>query len=293
MTDPPFPHQKKKRLSDFSTFGIGGPAHFFSEARSCEQMQEMVAFAHQASLRVFILGKGSNTLFDDRGFDGLVILNRIDYLDHDPHGVFRAGSGYGFARLGGMTARYGWEGLEFAAGIPATVGGAIYMNAGANGRETADTLFEVGYVTDTGELVRMRRQDLQFGYRTSSFQVWKGAIVEGIFHLKASEHVKQAQKKILGYRLKTQPYGEKSAGCAFRNPQGCAAGQLIEACGLKGVAVGGASISPVHANFIVNTGGAKAQDVLDLIKQVKECIYQTKGIVLEEEIRLIPYDDRI
>jgi len=286
----PFPHLTKTLLSNFSTFGIGGPARYFAEARTCAQMQEMLSFAHHASLRVFILGKGSNSLFDDRGFDGLVILNRIDYLDQSQKGIFHAGSGYSFARFGGVTSRQGWSGLEFASGIPATVGGAIYMNAGANGQETADTLYEVAYVTEKGEFMRLRKSELCFGYRTSSFQKWHGAVVEGVFHLVASTTAKRVQREILGVRLKTQPYGEKSAGCAFRNPAGIAAGQLIDHFGLKEEKIGGACISSLHANFIVNKGGATAQDVLELMKKIKDLVYQKKGIILEEEIRFIPYD---
>lgn len=288
--DLPFPHQKQVSLKHFSTFGIGGPARYFARARTIEQMQEMCAYAFDHSLRVFVLGKGSNSLFDDRGFNGLVILNKIDYLDHDDNGIFRVGSGYSFARLGGITARLGWTGLEFASGIPATVGGAIFMNAGANGMQTADTLAEVSYVSEKGQVVHIKKKELAFAYRTSPFQQWRGAIVEGIFHLKASSLAKESQKEILSYRLKTQPYKEKSAGCAFRNPPNLAAGKLIDSWGLKEEHVGGARVSNMHANFIINADGATAQDVLDLMKKIKETIYQKSGILLEEEVRYIPYD---
>ena len=249
----------------------------------------MLAYADRVSLPTVIIGKGSNCLFDDRGFNGLAILNKIDYLVQEK-GFFQAGAGYSFARLGAITAKKGWTGLEFAAGIPATVGGAIYMNAGANGGETCATLIEVGYVTPSGGLTRLKREDLVFGYRFSSFQERGGAIVEGVFQLSPSEGAKQVQKELLGYRLTTQPYGEKSAGCAFRNPPNLSAGKLIEECGLKQALIGGASVSGLHANFIVNGGGATAQDVLDLMKSIKECVYDKKGILLEEEIRCIPYE---
>ncbi len=286
----PFPHQKEILLSKYSTFGIGGAARFFASAHTKEEMQQMLQVSSDLGLRVFILGKGSNTLFDDRGFDGLVILNKIDYLKMEEGEIFRAGSGYSFARLGGITARLGVTGLEFASGIPATVGGAIYMNAGANGQETFDTLLEVGFLSSKGESLNLKKADLQFGYRTSSFQKMEGAIVEGIFQLKPSISAKETQKKILNYRLKTQPYKEKSAGCAFRNPEGEAAGKLIDTCGLKGVSVGGAQVCPLHANFIVNSTQAKAQDVLALIQKVKETVYEQKGVLLEEEIRFVSYD---
>jgi UDP-N-acetylmuramate dehydrogenase len=287
--DLPFPHLREIKLSNYSTFGIGGPARYFAEARTCVQMQEMLGCVHNFSLPFFILGKGSNTLFDDRGFNGLVIVNRIDYLKQGAAGRFQVGSGYSFARLGGITSRKGWSGLEFASGIPATVGGAIYMNAGANKMETAQSLIEVSFVSESGEIVNYKKEALYFGYRTSSFQKMKGAIVEAIFQLSTSFEAKKSQKELLDYRLKTQPYGEKSAGCVFRNPQGNGAGQLIELCGLKGMTVGGAAVSPLHANFIVNRGGARAEDVLSLMKKIKEQVYQKKGVHLEEEIKYIPY----
>lgn len=285
----PFQHQKCRLLSEFTTFGIGGPARYLAEARTKEEMQEMLSYSYQNSIPTFILGKGSNTLFDDRGFNGLVILNKIDYL-HQDAAMFTVGAGYGFARLGGLTAKLGWSGLEFASGIPATVGGAIFMNAGANGKETADTLERVEYISAQGEMKVFKKNELTFSYRSSSFQAWGGAIVEGSFCLKELVTAKKEQKTLLSYRLKTQPYGEKSAGCAFRNPQGCAAGKLIEECGLKGKRVGGAAISDLHGNFVVNQGGATAQDVLHLIQAIKETVLSTKQIELEEEIRYIAYE---
>ncbi|MFZ0566115.1 MAG: UDP-N-acetylmuramate dehydrogenase [Chlamydiales bacterium] len=288
MNHPPFNYQREKQLSEFSSFAIGGSALYFAEARTYGQMQQMLIFAYRNGLSFFILGKGSNCLFDDRGYHGLVIRNRIDYLNQQEN-VFTAGGGYSFARLGKVTARLGWSGLEFAAGIPATVGGAIFMNAGANGQETADTLTHVDYVSEAGEMSSFSREQLTFDYRTSPFQQMKGAIVGGAFRLKDSQSAKRDQNKNLNDRLKTQPYSEKSAGCVFRNPQNFSAGQLIEESGLKGYQIGGACVSKKHANFIVNTGGAKASDVLQLIETIKEKVYQKKGILLREEIRYIPY----
>jgi UDP-N-acetylmuramate dehydrogenase len=286
----PFPHYKEKRLCDFSTFGIGGPARYLAEAHTGEQMGEMLSFADAVSLKTLIIGKGSNCLFDDRGFAGLVIVNRVEGFKDDQQGLFCLGAGFSFARLGSITAKLGWTGLEFAAGIPATVGGAIFMNAGANGQETGNTLKEVTYVTAQGEFKRLRREELLFSYRFSSFQQWKGGIVEALFQLQPSQEAKRMQKEILRLRLEKQPYKAKSAGCVFRNCATYPAGKLIEECGLKGICVGGAAVSSLHANFIVNNGGATATSVLELIRQIKECVYTKTGIDLEEEIRYIPYE---
>ncbi len=282
----PFPHQTQVPLSDYSTFAIGGPARFFAKAATIKAMQEMLSVAYTQGIPCCVLGKGSNTLFDDKGFEGLVILNRISHLVQE-EGYFTVGSGYSFPRLGKMTARLGWSGLEFAAGIPATVGGAIYMNAGAGGQETADRLKYVRYINERGEALVFESRQLNFGYRSSPFQEMKGAIVEGCFELQPQARAREEQAEHLNYRLKTQPYKERSAGCAFRNPIGHSAGALIDACGLKGLQRGGAAISNQHANFIVNRGGASAADVLGLIDEVKERVFREKGITLEEEIRRI------
>lgn len=285
----PFPHVKEKPLCELSTLGIGGPARFYAEAKSEEDLQQMLAFCHEKALPFFILGKGSNSLFDDRGFNGLVIANKIDTLEQKGN-EFVAGAGYSFARLGSQTARLGFSGLEFAAGIPATVGGAIFMNAGANGKETCEPLQTTIFINDKGEKKIIKKQELEFGYRTSSFQKMKGAIVSGTFLLEPSSNAKEIQKKIVDYRLKTQPYKDKSAGCAFRNPPGSVAGRLIEECGWKGKGIGGAAVSTRHANFIINKSQATSADILNLVKEVKEKVLKEKGILLEEEIRYVPYE---
>lgn len=282
-----FSHETNKKLSDLSTFGIGGPARFFAKAHTIDQMILMLKQAYENELSVLIVGKGSNSLFDDRGFDGLVILNKIEHVVWEGSQVC-VGSGYSFPRLGAASARKGFAGLEFAAGIPATVGGAIYMNAGANGKQSCNALCSVSFVNQTGDLQTFSRDELAFGYRSSSFQKMDGAIVEATFELKVDKEAKAWQQQIVEYRMKTQPYGMKSAGCAFRNPEGDSAGRLIEVCGLKGMRVGGVSISNMHANFIVNDRSGSSADVLQLIKQVQDHVYREKGISLEVEIRYIP-----
>ncbi len=154
--------EENRPLSDLSTFGIGGLARYYVEVRAVEDMQEVIRSCHERHLQVLVLGKGSNSLFDDRGFDGVVIRNKIDFLREKDLGVFSVGAGMSFALLGIKTARAGWAGLEFAAGIPATVGGAVVMNAGANGGEVCDTLQSVEYVTPQGGLEVITADALAF-----------------------------------------------------------------------------------------------------------------------------------
>ncbi len=279
-----------KLLSELSTFGIGGPARFFFEARTIQDMQDVLAYCASSALPYLIIGKGSNSLFDDRGFNGLVILNKITFCEEQSSGCFHVGAGYSFSLLGVQTARNKWAGLEFASGIPGSVGGAVYMNAGANGHETVGPLMQVSYVTEKGELELLPKANLEFSYRFSAFQRKKGAIVAATFQLTPSDEARKKQLGIVEYRTRTQPYGDPSAGCVFRNPTGNFAGAVIEQCGLKGKEIGGARVSPLHANFIVNAGNATAHDVLTLANLVKETIKEKLGLDLEMEIRYVEYE---
>jgi len=252
-------------------------------------MQEVVCYCHRESLPFFVVGKGSNVLFDDRGFNGLVIHNKINFCEFRDSEVY-VGAGYSFALLGIQTARKGWAGLEFASGIPASVGGAIYMNAGANGLETSNTLKEVTFVNEMGDLHIVDREHMHFDYRTSCFQNQKGVIVAGLFQFTTSTQVREKQLQLMKHRFKTQPLKEKSAGCVFRNPSSIGAGALIQQCGLKGFSIGGAKVSDLHANFVVNKGNATALQVLELIAKIKHQVKEITGIELQMEIRNIPYD---
>lgn len=282
--------QKNKLLSELSTFGIGGPAREFVEVRQIHEMQSALKHCKDHQLPFLIIGKGSNCLFDDRGFNGCVILNKIDFHENPSPGVYHVGAGYSFSLLGVQTARNGWSGLEFASGIPASIGGAVFMNAGANGKETCESLTSVDFVTPNSELLTLPKSDLHFAYRTSSFQTMKGAIVGATFTLQPSTEARQKQIEIVKYRQKTQPYSDKSAGCIFRNPANGFAGQLIEQTGLKGHKVGGAEVSSMHANFIVNKAQARAQDVLELIAAIQLQVSTNTGIHLESEVRYVPYE---
>src|SRR5689334_24429610 len=188
----PHPCERDKPLSAYSTFGIGGPARYFSEVTAVQQMQALIGHCLSSQLRYIVIGKGSNCLFADEGFDGLVILNKIAFC-HFEDAVVHAGAGYSFSLLGTQTARKGFSGLEFASGIPGSVGGAIYMNAGANGMETKDSLVEVSFLDEYNELKVLSRERIDFGYRFSSFQQKPVAILSGKFSLSFSEEAREKQ----------------------------------------------------------------------------------------------------
>ncbi|MCI0382449.1 MAG: UDP-N-acetylmuramate dehydrogenase [Chlamydiae bacterium] len=281
--------EKNKPLHEFTTFKIGGPARFFIAISSIEKLAETIRYCYNHQMAYLVIGKGSNILFDDRGFNGLVILNQIQSIEFRGNEIF-AGAGYSFSLLGTQTARAGLSGLEFASGIPGSVGGAVYMNAGANGAQTADVVTKISYISEKGELLHFQKKDLQFGYRFSSFQTLKGAIASAQFSLTPISDAREKQIQIIRYRTATQPLKEKSAGCVFRNPPQTSAGALIEKCGLKGMQIGSALVSELHANFIVNRGGAKAKDVLQLIDCIKKQVKDKTDIDLELEIRFIPFE---
>ncbi|TXI40266.1 MAG: UDP-N-acetylmuramate dehydrogenase [Nitrosomonas sp.] len=283
------PIQTDRSLSTLCTFGIGGPARYFIEVTTIKEMQEALIYAHNKGISYIILGKGSNCLFDDRGYDGLVILNKIGFLEEKAPGVFYVGAGYSFSRLGAFTARKGWSGLEFASGIPGSVGGAVYMNAGANSRETRETLSTVQFVTANGEIKIFERAEMTWAYRSSLFQHMSGAIVSATFALTASEEARKKQIDFVRYRQTTQPYSDMSAGCIFRNPPEQSAGALIDQSGLKGLKIGGAAVSDRHANFIINAGGAKSQDVIALMQLVQQRILAATGVSLISEVVFVPY----
>lgn len=283
--------QSQQPLNQLCTFGIGGPAKWYVETHTIEHMQSALQYASKNQLRTLILGNGSNILFDDEGFDGIVIHNKISFCNEISKGVFFVGAGYKFSRLGVLTARKGWSGLEFASGIPGTVGGAVFMNAGANGAESSDCLVSVDFIHQDGKKEKFNRDSMHFSYRKSPFHNLPGAIVSATFRLTESNGAKSKQNSIIRHRTETQPYGKKSAGCIFRNPPLKSAGALIDSCGLKGKKVGGAGISTKHGNFVINSNHATCEDVLLLIKEIQTVVRDRFGIELEPEVRYIPYHE--
>jgi len=286
----PLKFEANKSLKECTTFKIGGLAQFFCVVHSIKNAICALRFAKKYKLPFVVIGKGSNCLIDDRGYKGLVILNKIHHCKVE-NNVVTVGSGYSFSHLGLKTVKKGLKGLEFASGIPATVGGAIFMNAGANEQETSAYLKSVTFLTQEAKIMHFTRDDLTFSYRNSSFQNKKGMIIDACFVLTCEKNSKITQKNLLDYRRKTQPYSKPSAGCIFRNPSSnVSAGYLIDKCGLKGKQIGGACVSEKHANFIINKNHASCQDVIQLIYFIQKIIKEKTGYDLIPEIKYISYE---
>lgn len=283
---------ENKNLSELTTIGVGGPALYYIEVQSIEEMRQAFLFASQHSLPFLLIGRGSNMLCHDLGFQGVAIHNKIAFLERkemDKKLHLHVGGGYNFSLLGTQTARWGFSGLEFASGIPASVGGAIFMNAGANGKESCDHLESVEWLDAQGKLHVFDRKDLSFSYRHSPFQNMQGAIVGASFLLNPSASSRLQQIEIINKRKATQPLQEMSAGCIFRNPRDAFSGALIEKCSLKGLKLGDAKVSEVHANFIINQGKATAEEIEMLIEKIQKEVLEKTGYMLASEVRRIPY----
>jgi UDP-N-acetylmuramate dehydrogenase len=288
----PTPFQSAVPLRSYCTFGIGGPARWLAHIRTRSELLEALVYCHQQCIPWLLIGKGSNVFFDDAGFDGAILVNKMQSYDANAEGYWSVDAGFSFARLGTLTAKHGWSGLEFASAIPGSIGGAVYMNAGASGRETAEVLEEVEFIHPDGSITIYPRSALSYSYRTSPFQHQAGAIVSAIFKLEACANASKYQRSLLLKRTTAHPYHQPSAGCIFRNPADNSAGALIDACGLKGYRLGDAAVSTQHANFIVNLGAARAEDVLRLMQIIRETIASKYGIALHSEVRYIPFQGR-
>jgi UDP-N-acetylmuramate dehydrogenase len=278
-------------LAHFTTFRVGGAAEWFVTPRTLEALQACWQWAHSQGLPITLLGAGSNLLISDCGLPGLVICTRyFRGATFDPEKAqITAGAGEPIVRLSWQAAKRGWQGLEWAVGVPGTVGGAVFMNAGAHQACTADSLIEAQVLGIDGTLEVLYPQDLGFSYRTSSLQTDKRLVVQARFQLQpgADPEVVTAQTdQFLKHRHTTQPYDMPSCGSVFRNPNPKAAGWLIENAGLKGFQIGGAQVAQRHANFILNLGSATASDIYRLIRHVQERVENQWSLLLEPEVRM-------
>ena len=279
-------------LKNYTTFRIGGPAKYFFVAKTKEDLIKAILAAKKLKLPFFILGGGSNLLVSDKGFKGLIIRIMNQELRIKNQTIY-AEAGKSLALVVSKATENSLSGLEWAAGIPGTVGGAIRGNAGAFKKSMADIVKTVEVFDATeSRIMNHELSDCKFGYRDSVFKKNKNLIILSVkIQLKKGnkKKIKEKLKECLDYRKRTQPLGFPSAGSIFKNPVGFFAGELIEKCGLKGKKIGKAKISEKHANFIVNLGEAEAKNIVELIKLIKKEIKNRFNVELEEEIEYLGF----
>jgi UDP-N-acetylmuramate dehydrogenase len=287
-------------LADYTTWRVGGPAEWLAEPTQLDQLNELMAWAQQQQLPWRVIGAGSNLLISDAGLPGLTIcLRKLQgmTLDRDT-GIVDALAGEPIPTLARRAAKAGLHGLEWAVGIPGTVGGAAVMNAGAQGGCTAERLISVEVIAPSGKdgtsatARTLTNAELDFAYRHSRLQDSNLMVISARFQLEPGHDAAELSRVTSGnlsHRTTTQPYQWPSCGSVFRNPEPQKAGQLIEALGLKGRSIGGAEVSPVHANFIVNNGKASATDILNLIALVQNEVRKSHGIDLHPEVKRLGF----
>lgn len=278
--------EKNYPLSRLTTWKIGGPAEAVYWPPTKQDLAEVWRRAQEAAVPVWLIGQGSNLLLPDEGLPGVILvttaLREIAWGDL----WVRVEAGYPLARLAQEAGERGFAGLEFARGIPGSVGGAVIMNAGADGGVMASRLQNVTALWPDGTIKKMAKSELEFAYRFCSLSGRAWVLeTELVFLAGDRQKILQTMQENLSSRKLRQPLDQPNAGSVFQNPPGDAAGRLIEAAGWKGRSLGGAQVSPKHANFIVNTGNAKARDVLVLLEEIREDVRLKFGITLQPEVR--------
>lgn len=278
-------------LARYTTMKIGGPADILIVPKHVAGIEKILQLVKKYKIKWTVIGRGSNLLVSDKGIEGVVIRlgEGLDHLEVEKHRV-RVGGGYPLIKLSTLLSRQGLAGLEFASGIPGSVGGAVYMNAGAHKSDISNILSKALILFENGTIEWLTNRGMEFSYRTSVLQTKRpGIVLEAEFQLQVGEReeIVRNMQKNKDYRRETQPWNHPCAGSVFRNPIPYFAGDLVEKAGLRGYQIGGAQISEMHGNFIINTGGALAQDVLDLISLIKHTIKDKFGVEMHTEVEII------
>jgi UDP-N-acetylmuramate dehydrogenase len=284
-------------MRERTTLAIGGPAEALASPLTTTTLSQLVGYLFSEGIPYLVLGKGSNLLVKDGGIKGVVIdlsagLGRIRLVEENgAEALIEAQAGAPNSKLNQFTANRGLAGLEFLSGIPGSIGGSVFMNAGTKEGEMMDAVDSLTMMDRTGNIKTLPIEDIHFSYR--HLQLPSGAIIlAGRFKVCRTdqEDLREEMTRILEYRRRQHPLNVASAGCVFKNPEGQAAGKIIEQLGLKGATVGGAQVSTMHANFIVNMGNATSSDFLELIDMVRERVYQEIGIELAMELMIVGED---
>ena len=282
--------KKNISLSNFTTWKIGGPAEWIAQPKNKEEIKYLINWINKEKIPCNIIGAGSNLLINDKGLKGLSLcMRKLKGIQIDKStGIIEVLSGEMLPTLARKAAVNGLHGLEWAVGIPGTIGGAVVMNAGAQGDCISNYLESIRTLSLNGEYKRIQANDLNFGYRDSLLQKEKLIVISARLKLEAGHKeskIRQITNENLNHRLKTQPYKYQSCGSVFRNPEPLKAAKLIEELGLKGFRCGGAEISKIHSNFIINANKASSADVQGLIKYIQKKVLDAYGILLETEVK--------
>jgi len=281
---------RNEPMGRHTTFQIGGPVKYFYTARTTEDLIKAVSLGRKYKLPIFILGRGSNILVSDAGIDGFVIFVNTEEIKKNKN-LITVDAGLLLSRLVSWIIDNNLAGLEFAAGIPGSVGGGIRGNAGAFGSELKDYIAFVDVLNPENKRVRFTQEECKFGYRDSIFKHTDNIILSATFILKPGNKAESQSliKQYASHRISRQDYSIPSAGCVFKNIPNHSVGKLVEELGLKGTKKGGAMISDTHGNFIVNIGQAKARDVIELINLVRQKVKEKYNLDLETEIQLVGF----
>ncbi len=281
--------RKDEPMKKHTTFRIGGPARFFYVPKNIEELKLIIQYCKNEKLKYMIIGNGSNMLFLDEGFDGAVICvgSSMGNINVDNISVY-AEAGALLSKVASSARDAGLTGMEFAAGIPGTIGGAIVMNAGAYGGEMKDIVSFVDILEADGNLRRYSNEEMQFGYRRSIVDADKVVVGVGLKLACGNiDDINARMDELKTARVSKQPLEFPSAGSTFKRPEGYFAGKLIDDCGLRGYRVGGAMVSEKHCGFVINYDNATAKDVLKLIDDVKNKVYDEYNVLLEPEVRIV------
>lgn len=281
-------------LSEHTTFKVGGNCTAMIDVSSEDALAQLCLSAKEYGVRTMVLGKGSNILCDDRGFNGVVLLmgGSIDDIFMVNETTIYAQAGCSLVKLCRFALEHSLSGLEFAYGIPGTVGGAIYMNAGAYGGEIKDVIKSCTSIDSKGFIHTLEADALELSYRHSVFSHNNEIITGGLFELAPANYddIQDKMVELMGKRRSKQPLEYPSAGSTFKRPEGQFAGKLIQDSGLRGYSVGGAQVSEKHAGFVINKNNATCGDILTLIKDVQKIVQEKTGYMLECEVKYIPYE---
>lgn len=277
-------------MKKHTTFRVGGNADYFVMPQSAEEVKNIVALCKEADMPYYILGNGSNLLVGDKGYRGVIIqiYKEMNHIRIDGDKVI-AQAGALLSRVGTATLEAELTGFEFAAGIPGTVGGAVFMNAGAYGGEMKDIIVNATVLTQDGDIVTINKEDLELGYRTSVIAKKGYVVLEAEYQLQKGdkEAIRARMDELKVQRVTKQPLEYPSAGSTFKRPEGYFAGKLIQDAGLRGFQVGGAQVSEKHCGFVINKDQATAADIQELMRQVSDKVMQEFGVKLEPEVKTL------